>query len=88
VYLVHLFDGYIGAMADDSNEQSIRTRQTIRIVLWVAIAAVVVALALANTQAVTVDWLFGELGTSLWVVIVASAAVGAVLGYLARWRRD
>ena len=75
-------------MADDSNENSIRTRQTIRILLWVVIAAVVVALALANTQDVTVDWLFGDLGTSLWVVIVASAGVGVVLGYLARWARD
>jgi|GEM_PF-1640337 len=81
-------DGYIGAMADDSDEQSIRARQTIRIVLWVAIAAVVVALALANTQDVTVDWLFADFDTSVWVVIVASAAVGVVLGYLARWRRD
>ena len=78
----------MGAMADDSNEQSIRARQTIRIVLWVAIAAVIVALALANTQDVTVDWLFGDVDTSVWVVIVASAAVGVVLGYLARWRRD
>jgi len=75
-------------MADDSNENSIRTRQTIRILLWVVIAAVVVALASANTQDVTVDWLFGDLGTPLWVVIIASAAVGVVLGYLARWRRD
>ena len=75
-------------MADDSNEQSIRARQTIKFVLWVAIAAVVVALALANTQDVTVDWLFGDVDTSVWVVIVASAAVGAILGYLARWRRD
>jgi len=75
-------------MADDSDERSIRARHTIRIVLWVAIAGVVVVLASANTRDVTVDWLFGDLDTSLWVVIVASAAVGGALGYLARWRRD
>lgn len=75
-------------MVDDSNERSIRARQTIRIIVWVAIAAVIVALAVVNTQDVTVDWLFGDVDTSLWVVIVASAAVGAVLGYLTRWRRD
>jgi uncharacterized integral membrane protein len=75
-------------MDDQSGERSIRARQTIRIVLWVAIAAVLVALALVNTQDVTVDWLFGDVDTSLWVVIVGSAAVGAMLGYLARWRRD
>ena len=75
-------------MADDSRERSIRARQTVKIVVGVAIAAVVVAFALANTQDVTVDWLFGDVDTSLWVVIVASAAVGAVLGALARRRRD
>lgn len=75
-------------MDDDTRERSIRTRQTIRIVAWVAIAALLVALVLANTQDATVDWLFGDVDTSLWVVIVASAGVGALLGYLARWRRD
>jgi uncharacterized integral membrane protein len=75
-------------MDDDTQERSIRTRQTIRIVVWVAVAALLVALVLANTQEATVDWLFGEVDTSLWVVIVASAGVGALLGYLARSRRD
>ncbi|HSM66459.1 MAG TPA: LapA family protein [Ilumatobacteraceae bacterium] len=72
----------------DSQERSVRARQTIRIVVWVAVAALLAALAIVNTQDVTVDWLFDDVDTSLWVVIVASAAVGAVLGYLARWRRD
>ncbi len=75
-------------MTDESNERSIRARQTVKIVVWVAIAAVVAALALSNTQDVTVDWLFGDVDTSLWVVIVVATAVGAVLGYLARSRRD
>lgn len=74
--------------SDESHERSIRARQTIRIVLWVVIAAVVVVLAAANTQDVTADWLFGDVDTSLWVVIAVSTAVGIVLGYLARWRRD
>ena len=57
-------------------------------VVWIAAAAFVAALAVANTQDVTVDWLFGDLDTSLWIVIVVSALVGSALGYLARWRRD
>jgi len=41
-----------------------------------------------NTDDMTLDWLFGEADVSLWLVIVVSAALGAVLGYIARWRRD
>lgn len=74
-------------MTDNPHDRSIRARQTVRIVVWVVVAAVVVALALSNTQDVTVDWLFGDVDTSLWVVIVAASAVGAVLGALARSRR-
>jgi uncharacterized integral membrane protein len=80
--------GYRLDMAADTNERSVRARQTIRIVVWVAVAALLAALAIVNTQNVTVDWLFDDVDTSLWVVIVVSAAIGAVLGYLARWRRD
>jgi uncharacterized integral membrane protein len=72
-------------MTDNPHVRSIRTRQTVRIVVWVVVA--VVALALSNTQDVTVDRLFGDVDTSLWVVIVAATAVGAVLGGLARSRR-
>lgn len=76
-------------MTDESHhDRSVRARQTVRIVVWVAIAALLIALALSNTQDVTVDWLFGDADTSLWVVIVAAAAIGAVLGALARRRRN
>ena len=75
-------------MAEETEERSIRARQTVKVVVWIAAAAFVAALAVANTQDVTVDWLFGDLDTSLWIVIVVSALVGSALGYLARWRRD
>lgn len=75
-------------MTEDSHDRSIRARQTVKIVVLVAVAAILIALALSNTQDVTVDWLFGDADTSLWVVIVAAAAIGAVLGALARRRRD
>ena len=73
---------------DSSAERSIRARQTIRIVVWVVAAAIIVALAVANTDEVTLDWLFGDTDMALWLVIVGSAAVGAVFGYVSRWRRD
>ncbi|WP_148288659.1 LapA family protein [Ilumatobacter nonamiensis] len=77
-------------MADehDRNESSIRTRQTIRIVVWVVAVAAVVIFAAANSQEVPVDWVFGDTDLALWIVIAGSALVGAIIGYVARWRRD
>ena len=70
-----------------SAERSIRTRQTIRLLVWLLVVAVVVVFALVNTQDVTVDWLFGDGETSLWIVIALSAALGFVAGWFAHWRR-
>ena len=69
-------------------ERSIRARQTIRIVVWVAAVAAVIVFAAVNTQEVAVDWLFDETDLQLWVVIAGSALVGAVIGYVTRWRRS
>lgn len=76
------------ADADDRRDTSIRARQTIRIVVWVVAVAAIVIFAAANSQRVPVDWVFGDADLALWVVIAGSAAVGAVIGYVARWRRD
>lgn len=77
-------------MADDGDrrEGSIRARQTIRIVVWVVAVAAIVAFAASNSQEVPVDWVFGDTDLALWVVIAGSAAVGVIIGYVARWRRD
>lgn len=77
-------------MADDEtrHERSIRARQTIRIVVWVLVLAAVVVIAAVNTQDVDLDWVFGDTTMPLWVVIALSALAGAVVGYVARWRRD
>ena len=70
------------------DERSIRARQTIRILVWVAAVATVIVFAAVNTQEVAVDWLFYETDLQLWVVIAGSALVGAVIGYVTRWRRS
>ncbi len=74
--------------SDASAERSIRTRQTIRLLVWVLVVAVVVVFALVNTQDVTVDWLIGDGETSLWIVIAACAGLGFVAGWFAHWRRS
>lgn len=69
-------------------ERSIRARQTIRILVWVVAVAALVVFAAVNTQEVAVDWLFDETELQLWVVIAGSALVGALIGYVTRWRRS
>jgi len=75
--------------ADDrtTEERSIRARQTIRLLVWVVGVAALVVFAAVNTQEVAVDWLFDETDLQLWVVIAGSAVVGALIGYVTRWRR-
>ena len=77
-------------MASDlsSAERSIRTRQTLRLLAWALVVLVVIVFALINTQEVTVDWLFGDGQARLWVVIAASAVLGFLAGWFARWRRS
>ena len=76
-------------MADETgHERSIRARQTIRIVVWVVVVAALAIVAALNTQDVGVDWVVGESTLPLWVVIALSVLAGAVIGYVARWRRD
>jgi uncharacterized integral membrane protein len=77
-------------MADDVSdrtERRIRLGQTVRIVLLVVVAVVLVVWASANTQDVEVDWLFDTTTNSLVVVIVGSAVLGFLLGMFVSWRR-
>lgn len=76
------------AADETGHERSIRARQTIRIVVWLVVVAAVVVVAALNTHDVDLDWVVGESTLPLWVVIAASALAGAVIGYVARWRRD
>ena len=71
-----------------THDRSVRTRQTIRIVVWVVAIAAIVLFAASNTQQVAVDWVFGDSDIALWIVIAGSALIGVVIGYIARWRRD
>lgn len=76
------------AADETGHERSIRARQTIRIIVWVVVVAAVAVVAAFNTQDVDLDWVVGESTLPLWVVIAVSALAGAVIGYVARWRRD
>jgi uncharacterized integral membrane protein len=71
----------------EKTERRIRTRQTLRVLILLILAAVLVVWALANTDDVEVDWLFDTSTVPLVIVIAVSAVVGFVLGLLAGQRR-
>ena len=53
----------------------------------VAVAILLIAFGLSNRNDVAINWLVGTTDTPLIIVIVVSAALGAVLGGAAvRWR--
>jgi uncharacterized integral membrane protein len=68
-------------------ERRVRADQTIRVILWLLVAAAIVTFALANRDDVSVDWLYDTTTAPLSLVIGASAVGGALIGYLARSRR-
>jgi uncharacterized integral membrane protein len=68
-------------------ERRIRAGQTVRVVIWLVVLAVLVVFAALNTDTVNVDWAFDTTDTPLWLVIAVSAAAGIVIGYVARPRR-
>lgn len=69
-------------------ERRVRAGQTIRVIVWLVVVAVVVVFALVNTKKVDVDWVVSDSRAPLWVVIGASAVAGAIIGFVARPRRS
>ncbi len=72
---------------DESTERRIRVGQTIRIVVWVAAIGILIAFGALNTEQVEVDWIVTETTARLWVVIAASALLGALVGVVAARQR-
>jgi uncharacterized integral membrane protein len=68
-------------------ETRIRAAQTVRVVIWLIVLAVIVVFAALNTDKVSVDWAFDTADVPLWVVIAVSAIAGALIGYFVRPRR-
>lgn len=54
----------------------------------IVLVAVVVIFAIANTQDVKIDFVFGDVTMPLFVVIAVVGALGFGAGYLVRSRRD
>lgn len=74
-------------MTDEGGTTGRSVGSIIKLVLWVAVLAVLVVFAVSNRQKANVDWIFTETETALWVVIAISTVAGAVLGYITARRR-
>jgi uncharacterized integral membrane protein len=79
-------------MTNDVEEYAgqVHRRDAKRLVRFIAIAAfvvVVVAICVDNRDDVRLGYVFGETSAPLWLVLVAAAVVGVVLGWLVRLRR-
>jgi uncharacterized integral membrane protein len=68
-------------------DRRVRAGHSLRVLIWLAVVAAVVVFALVNTEKVRVDWVVNDALAPLWAVIGASAAAGAIVGYLAHPRR-
>jgi uncharacterized integral membrane protein len=60
--------------------------QVIRLVVVLAIVAALVAVAMDNRDDVRVGYAVGEANAPIWIVLVAAALAGIVIGWLLRRR--
>lgn len=65
-------------------ESRVRSAQTFKVVVWLAVVAVLVVFAVANSTKVDVDWVFNDAEAPLYMVIAASAIAGVILGFIAK----
>ena len=63
-----------------------QTAHTVRIVVALLLVVGVVALAIANTDDTSVDYLVGDTDAPLFVVVIGAAVAGAVIAALLRRR--
>jgi uncharacterized integral membrane protein len=60
--------------------------RTAKMVMAAVLVIGIVALALDNRDNTRVGWVFGDGSEPLWIVLVAAAAVGALIGALVAHR--
>jgi uncharacterized integral membrane protein len=78
-------------MSDDVVEHTgaVHRRDAMRLIRWVFIAAIVVALVLVamdNRNDVRVGYAVGDTDAPIWIVIIAAAVAGVFIGWLIRHR--
>lgn len=62
-------------------------RTTVRLVVGAVVVLVLIALIADNTKKVDVGYLVGDIEIAAWMLVVISAALGAVVAQLLSWAR-
>jgi uncharacterized integral membrane protein len=78
-------------MSDDASEYSgaVHRRDAARLIRFLLVALIVVAIVLVamdNRDDVRLGYVFGDAQAPIWIVIVAAAIAGAIIGWLIKHR--
>jgi uncharacterized integral membrane protein len=78
-------------MSDDVGEHAgaVHRRDAAQLIRWILIAAILVALVLVardNRGDVPIGYVIGDAEAPMWIVLIAAAVAGIVLGWLIRHR--
>lgn len=71
------------ATPDEKIESGPDAGLVVRLVLFAAIFVYAVVFVLQNSTRVTIDFVFFELQSRLWLGFIASLLIGALLGFIA-----
>jgi len=74
-------------VSTDPNPKKADSGVNPRMIAMGLLAALGIALAVLNSQSVKTHWILGTSKLPLFLVIAATAAIGAALGYLTALRR-
>ena len=68
----------------EDNDGGLSLRQKINLVLAALLGAALVIFIIQNTESQKVSWLSFEVNLAMWIIVLGSAAIGALLSTMAR----
>ena len=68
----------------EDNDGGLSLRQKINLVLAALLGAALVIFIVQNTESQSVSWLSFEINLAMWIIVLGSAAIGALLSTMAR----
>lgn len=79
--MTHEFEPVVDSSDGDGG---LSTRQKINLVFAALLGAALVIFVVQNTESQTVSWLSFELDLAMWIIVLGSALIGAMLSTVGR----